>query len=314
MDHEYSIVGDQDSKSRRKAVRLGVVFCQIGGSARKFGKTNKNSPYLPYVKRHFPKFLTLLVCTLGFSLTYAQSVVQPKQLDYSTMGILYQKEKVFEIRPHTNGGAISMQFGKIKTFYKTNFHQFDIGYIKHPKEFRQSVTFNSSNPFARTSNSFTYGKQNNFMVLRGGVGKKVYLSEKAKRKGVAAGVSYEVGPSIGLLVPYYLKLSRLEENGFQDYVSTERYSESNKDVFLDNSKIIGPASFFHGFGHLTAMPGLHGRLGGHFSVGAFDKYVKAFEMGVMVDAYFEPVPIMIVENNSPVFINAYLSFQIGKRQ
>ena len=229
------------------------------------------------------------------------------------MGILYAKEKVFEIRPHTNGGAVSMQFGKIKTFYKTNYYQFDLGYIKHPKEYRQSVTFNSSNPFARTSNSYTYGKQNYFMVFRGGAGKKIYLSEKAKRKGVAAGINYEAGPSIGFLIPYYLKLSRLEENGFDDYVSTERYSEENADVFLDNSKIIGPASFFKGFGNVTAMPGIHGRIGAHFSVGAFDKYVKAFEMGIMVDAFFEPVPIMVIENNSPVFINAYLSFQIGKR-
>jgi len=230
------------------------------------------------------------------------------------MGILYNTEKVFEFRPHTNGGAVSMQFGKIVTYYKTNFYQFDLGLVKHPKEYRQSVTFNSSNPFARTSNSFTYGKQNNLMILRGGVGKKIYYSEKAKRKGVAAGISYEVGASIGLLIPYYLKLSRLEENGFQDYISTERYSEENKDVFLDNSKIIGPASFFKGFGNLSALPGVHGRLGAHFSVGAFDKYVKAFEMGIMVDGFFQRVPIMIIDNNTPVFINGYLSFQIGKRQ
>jgi len=244
----------------------------------------------------------------------AQSVVQPKQLDYSSMGVLYAKEKVFEIRPHTNGGAFSMQFGKIITYYKTHFYQFDLGWLKHPKEYRQSVTFNSSNPFARTSNSYTYGKQNHFMVLRGGVGKKIYFSEKAKRKGVAAGISYELGPSIGLLIPYYLQLSRLEENGFDDYISTERYSEENADIFLDNSKIIGPASFFKGFGHISALPGFHARLGAHFSVGAFDKYVKAFEMGVMLDGFFQRVPLMIIENNSPVFINGYLSFQIGKRQ
>jgi hypothetical protein len=256
----------------------------------------------------------VVVCLAMVSSLRAQSVVQPKQLDYSSMGVLYAKEKVFEIRPHTNGGAFSMQFGKIVTYYKTHFYQFDLGWLKHPKEYRQSVTFNSSNPFARTSNSYTYGKQNHFMVLRGGVGKKIYFSEKAKRKGVAAGISYELGPSIGLLIPYYLQLSRLEENGFDDYISTERYSEENADVFLDNSKIIGPASFFKGFGHISALPGFHARLGAHFSVGAFDKYVKAFEMGVMLDGFFQRVPLMVIENNSPVFINGYLSFQIGKRQ
>ena len=96
--------------------------------------------------------------------------------------------------------------------------------------------------------------------------------------------------------------------------STERYSEENADVFLDNSKIIGPASFFKGFGHISAIPGVHARLGAHFSVGAFDKYVKAFEMGIMIDAFVKPVPIMVIENNSPAFINGYISFQIGKRQ
>jgi hypothetical protein len=280
----------------------------------KIAPRHKKSPYLPIMKWMSFRGVLILCCVLSIGSVQAQSVVQPKQLDYSSMGVLYETEKVFDFRMHSNGGAFSMQFGKIPTFYKTNYYQFDLGLLKHPKEFRQSVTFNSSNPFARTSNSYTYGKQNYFMVLRGGIGRKIYYSEKAKRKGVAAGVNYEFGPSIGLLIPYYLKLSRLEENGFQDYISTERYSEENADVFLDNTKIIGPASFFHGFGKLSALPGVHARLGAHFSVGAFDKYVKAFEMGIMVDAFFQRVPIMIIENNSPAFINGYLSFQLGKRQ
>ena len=74
-------------------------------------------------------------------------------MDYSSMGVLYNKEKVLELRPHSNGAAVSVQFGKINTFYKTNYYQFDLGFLKHPKEYRQSVTFNSTNPFARTSNS-----------------------------------------------------------------------------------------------------------------------------------------------------------------
>ena len=244
----------------------------------------------------------------------AQTIVQPKQMDYSTVGILYKEEKSIEFRPHTNGGAIAVHFGKIVTHYKTKYYQFDIGLIRHPKEFRQSITFNSGNPFARTSNSFTYGKQNQFLVLRGGVGEKIYFSDKAKRKGVAVGINYEFGASIGLLKPYYLNLSRLEDNGFTDYISTERYTEENKDLFLDDTKIVGPASFFRGFGKITAMPGLHARIGAHFSLGAFDQYVKAIEMGVMIDGYFKRVPIMIIENNTPVFINGYLSFYLGKRR
>jgi hypothetical protein len=251
----------------------------------------------------------------GSALT-GQTIVQPKQLDYSSVGVLYNKEKSIELRPHSNGAAIGVHFGTIKTFYKTKYYQFDLGLLRHPKEYRQSITFNTGNPFTRTSNSYTYGKQNHLLVLRGGVGEKRYFSDKAKRKGVAVAVDYEAGASIGILKPYYLHLYRLEDNGFTDYTSTERYSEENKDVFLDDTKIIGPASFFKGLGQITALPGLHGRIGAHFSLGAFDEYVKAFEIGIMVDAYFKRVrvPIMIIENNTPVFINGFLSFQIGKRE
>ena len=244
----------------------------------------------------------------------AQTIIQPKQLDYSSAGILYKEERSLEVRPHTNGAALSIQFGKIVKYYKTRYHQFDFGLIRHPKEFRQSITFHSGNPFTRTANSFTFGKQNHFLVMRGGVGEKIYFSDKAKRKGVAVGVNYEFGASVGLLKPYYLHLSRLEEDGFTDYVSTERYSEDNADLFLDDSKIIGPASFFKGFDKISFIPGAHARLGAHFSMGAFDKYVKAFEIGFMVDAFIKRVPIMVIENNTPVFINGYLSFQIGKRR
>ncbi|HZV70323.1 MAG TPA: hypothetical protein VFG10_12295 [Saprospiraceae bacterium] len=256
----------------------------------------------------------IALCSTCMNMICAQTIVQPKQLDYSSVGILYSEERAIELRPHTNGAAIAMQFGKIVTFYKTHYYQFDFGLVRHPKEFRQSITFHSGNPFTRTSNSFTFGKQNNLMVLRGGVGQKVYFSDKAKRKGVAVGVNYEFGASIGLLKPYYLHLSRLLDDGFTDYVSTERYSEDNADIFLDDSKIIGPASFFKGFDKISVVPGLHARLGAHFSMGAFDEYVKAFEIGFMVDGFFRRVPIMIIENNTPVFINGYLSFQLGKRR
>lgn len=249
----------------------------------------------------------------GWSVVTGQTIVQPKQLDYSSVGVLYEKERSFDFRPHTNGLAVGVHFGKIKTYYKTNYYQFDLGFVRHPKEFRQTVTFNSGSPFTRSTGSFTYGKQNDLIIIRGGVGKKYYYSDKAKRKGVAVGVDYELGPSIGMLKPYYLQLSRLKDNGFVDYASTERYSKDNEALFLDETKIIGPASFFKGFTHASFIPGFHARVGAHFSLGAFDQYIKAFEIGIMVDGFFERVPIMIIENNAPVFFNGYLSFQIGKR-
>ncbi len=257
---------------------------------------------------------TWVVFLFAWQLASGQTVVQPKQMDYSSVGILYNKERSIDFRPHTNGMALGVHIGEIKTFYKTRYYQFDLGFIRHPKEFRQSITFNTGNPFSRASSSFTYGKQNQLLVIRGGIGEKIYFSDKAKRKGVAVALDYEFGASVGMLKPYYLILSRLKENGFVDYPSTERYSEENKELFLDDTKIIGPASFFKGIEEITFIPGLHARVGAHFSLGAFDQFVKAIEVGVMVDGYFQRVPIMIIENNTPVFINGFVSFQIGKRE
>lgn len=244
----------------------------------------------------------------------AQAILEPKQMDYSSMGILYQTERAVDFRLHSNGMAVGMSFGELVKYYKTTCLAFDLGFLKHPKEFRQSISFNSGNPFSANSSSFTYGKQNQFFVLRGGVGGKRYYSEKAKRKGVSVGVTYTIGASLGLLKPYYLDLLRVRENGFTDYISTEKYSPENREYFLDNTKIVGPGPFFKGFGELSIVPGIHGRLGAHFSLGAFEEFVRAFEMGLMVDAFTRRVPIMIIENNTPVFINGYISLQLGKRR
>lgn len=269
------------------------------------------NPYLFKMKAFFA--LCWLVLAGGVTSLGAQGVVEPKQLDYSSAGILYESERAFDFRPHSNGIAFGLQVGRLVTYYKTRYYTFDFGFLKHPKEFRQSISFNSNNPFSRNANSFTYGKQNQFFVLRGGIGGKRYFSDKAKRKGVAVGMNYEFGASIGLLKPYYLDLFRLRDNGFTDYISTEKYSEENQDLFLDDTKIVGPGPFFKGFGELTAIPGLHARVGAHFSLGSFDEFVKAVEIGIMVDGFFRRVPIMIIENNTPVFINGYLSLQLGKR-
>ena len=151
------------------------------------------------------------------------------------------------------------------------------------------------------------------MVLRAGMGEKRYFSEKARRKGVAVGINYEGGVSLGLLKPYYLNLSRVEPSGDQRIVA-ERYSAENADVFLDVNRIYGSASFYKGFNEISAMPGLHGKIGLHLSHGAFDRGVRALEIGMMIDAYFKRVPIMVIDNNLPFFFNGYITLQLGRRQ
>ncbi|MEZ4984817.1 MAG: hypothetical protein R2795_07240 [Saprospiraceae bacterium] len=157
-------------------------------------------------------------------------------------------------------------------------------------------------------------------MLRAGIGEKRYFSEKAKVRGLAVGMSWQVGLNMGLVKPYYLEVYRVREGTSIPVVTDEKYTPENEEIFLGlTSVIIGASSFSKGLDELKVLPGLHARVAAHFDWGAFDEFVKALEAGVMVDAFMRDVPIMIESNliphaqNSPVLINLFLNLQLGKR-
>jgi len=243
----------------------------------------------------------------------AQKTIQPKQIDYHMRGVLYKEEKSFDIRLHTNGFALGYNSGEIRRYYLTRFYHVGIGILKHPKEYRQAVNYSGGNFLLKSSSAYAYGKQNTLLVIRAGIGEKRYYSEKARRKGIAVGISYEGGLTLGLQKPYYLNLNRSDPFGGRQVVA-EKYSEENRETFLDVNSIYGSASFFKGFNEIKILPGLHGKIGAHFSMGAFEQMVKALEIGIMFDIFFKKVPIMVIDNNQPFFLNGYIILQLGKRK
>lgn len=263
-------------------------------------------------------FTGLILVAVSFSPAWAQQTLILGQNNYSNQkGIIYSKEVSTDFRFHTNGAAFGMNFGKIRSVTRTSLFYVGLGEIKHPRETRQNRNF----PIGGIGNfrGFIYGKQNNLFALRGGIGEKRYLSEKARRKGVAVGVSYEGGPTLGLLKPYYLVL-RFEPADFNlaNYRG-ERYSEDNADRFLSNDKIFGADSFSKGLDEISLLPGLHGKASLHFDWGAFDEFVKAVETGVMIDFFFKSAPLLVEHEsltnnqNRAVFINLFITLQLGKR-
>lgn len=268
-------------------------------------------------------FYTCLLCFLFSHLVLAQA---SRQFGSNAKGIVYNKEFAVDFRLHTNGFAIGANIGKLNTYYKTTYYHFGLGEIRHPKEFRQSFDF-SLPAASTTSRSFIYGKQNNLFVLRAGYGVKRYFTEKARKKGVSVGMSYEFGPSLGILKPYYLQLIFVE-SGNQPSLRNQKFTPETADNFLNISSIFGSAGLAEGFSELSFIPGGQAKVAVHFDWGAFDEYVKAVEAGIMVDFYLKRVPIMVddVELNSvnvdieprnvqnrPFFINLFLNFQLGKR-
>lgn len=265
-------------------------------------------------------YLSLTIIFLGITSVCAQQTFDTNQNVYDEgEGIVYDREFTVDLKLHTNGFALGVNIARLKTYYLTRFFNIEFGEIKHPKEFRQSFDFQTQSP--KVSRAFVFGKQNNLLVLRGGLGEKRYFSEKARRKGLAVGISYEGGPSLGLLKPYYLELLRPVDSDISGEfaIRSESYSDENAATFLEINRIYGSSGFSKGLSEISIIPGLHGKAAVHFDWGAFDEFVKAMEAGIMVDVFFREVPIMVEsplvedsENNS-FFINLYLNLQLGKR-
>lgn len=256
----------------------------------------------------------LLLTLMGFCFIdlFAQTALQPRVRNFSNQGIIYNKELAFDFRINTfRGFSFAVNVGKIIDYDKTRYYHFEFGNLRHPKEFKQNDQFSRRFGGQR---SFFFGKQNSMFVLRGGWGTKRYLSEKASTRGVAIGINYEFGPSIGILKPYYLELI----NSIDAPPSQERFSEENRDVFLDVNRIQGAAPFSRGITELSFLPGAQAKFSFHFDWGAFDEYVKAIDVGIMGDFYFQRADILVDDalegvQNRQFFINLFVSLQLGKR-
>lgn len=281
--------------------------------------------------------------TLGLALFFFQVMLlaqdsQSRQIvnnEEDMKGIVYDREFTMDARLHTFGWAIGANFTKIKTYYKSTYFQVELGELKHPKEFRQ----NSDNSILNQSSpqSFIFGKKNSLYALRAGYGRKRYFSEKAKRKGVAIGVNYEGGFTLGLLKPYYLDIRQTDQATNLIPTRPEKYNPENPCNFLDPvSRIYGASGFFKGLGEVSVLPGLHAKAGIHFDWGAFDEFVKAIEVGIAADVFIKRAPIMVhvdeevinlmdiscphlvpleeqADPNRPFFINLYVTLHLGKR-
>ena len=230
----------------------------------------------------------------------------------SGVGVVYNYETAINLKMTTNRGyAPGIEWGRLRTYYKTTYYFLNVGELKHPKEQRQSADPSVSRSFR----PYVYGKQNNAFIIRGGWGAKRYYTEKAKYKGVAVGMSYSVGPSLTLLKPYYLALRRPSpDNPGNSRVRHERYSEENADIFLDNTRILGASPFTKGLGETTFMPGGSASIALHMDWGAFDEFVKAVEIGAILDVFPKKLPILVSEENNQVFLNFFINFQFGKRR
>ncbi|TXF91615.1 hypothetical protein FUA23_00070 [Neolewinella aurantiaca] len=261
----------------------------------------------------------LVLCFLLTSVVAAQQRLPGNSNIYGATGkgLVYDNELTFNMSlASPRNFLIGMRSGKLVTFDEMKFWSLSFGDLRHSRERRENpdrINLLTN----RVSRAYVFGKQNQLYALRVGFGKRKYLSEKARQRGVAVGYSYEFGPTIGFLKPYYLEVDAGEPNS--NRIVDIKYTGDNASDFLNQDRIFGASAWTQGIDEISIRPGIHAKVAAHFGFGAYDEMAKSLEAGISADYLLGDTDIMIESDltpgvsNSPLHVSLFINVQLGKR-
>jgi hypothetical protein len=234
-------------------------------------------------------FISLLL-TIGFS---SQVNSQPSD------ELNYTKEISVGITKATNSGLIGGVVFKYSIHHRNSaFHYIsaEIVNVKHPKEERY---------YSFTGNTYIYGKSNYLYAIRGQYGRDWILFRKAPQQGVQVNLITAIGPTLGIVAPYYI-----EYMGNDGMIVTEQYDATRHQ---NRENILGTGGLLQGFGQSDIVMGLNWKGSLAFEFGSKRRKVFGLELGFMIEAYSKQIPIIPTAENYSIFPNAFLTLYYGKR-
>lgn len=212
----------------------------------------------------------------------------------------YDKEILFGINKNTNGGLIGGFVFKAGTRIddtQFSFWGVELSNVKSPKEARYNTVL---------GNSYIFGKSNYLYAIRPHYGREFVLFKKAPNQGVQVSALAAVGPTIGLIAPYYIEyaVSRVQ-------TVTEQY---DPEVHQSRFNILGTGSLFQGIGQSEIAFGATLKAALMFEFGVFRSSATGLEVGYMVEGYNKKIPLIPTSENNQLFQSAYFTFYYGFRK
>jgi hypothetical protein len=213
----------------------------------------------------------------------------------------FRKQSVFGVELRTNGYGMFFELGRRKSARYTNIYSIELTEIKHRKEEKIG-----GDQFF--SNSFVYGKENNFYQGKLGFGQQYILGQKGNKNGVAVTLSVSGGLDLGLLKPYYLDV--------QDGAGIDRSIKYQDDstLFLSTGSIYGGSGFTKGWNELKIKPGAFVKSALRFDFGRYNESVQALEIGLSAEGFSQKIPIMIHNPAKQLFVQMHIAFVFGGRK
>lgn len=213
----------------------------------------------------------------------------------------YQSEFTWGINKNTYGGLIGgFVFKKARKLNDRLLETFglEIMNVKHPQEVRQ----NSQS----TGNFFIYGKSNYLYALRFQYGRDLILFKKAPQQGVEIKIVTAIGPSLGIVAPYYIERPA-DQGGF--VTIREQYNPNVRP-----EEIYGPGRLFEGLGESKLKIGANAKAALNFELGTIKSQVTGFEAGFLLDAYTSKVVMVPTAKNYAVYPVLFFTLFYGSRK
>ena len=212
----------------------------------------------------------------------------------------YDKEYLFGLNKNTNGGLIGGVVFKVGTRLDDSQFSFlglELSNVKNQKETRYNTVL---------GNSYIFGKSNYLYAIRPHYGREIILFKKAPNQGVQVSALAAVGPTLGLIAPYYIEyaLNRVE-TVVEQYDPQKHQSRFN---------ILGAGRLFQGIGKSEIAAGAMVKAALNFEFGVFKSNVTALELGYMFEGYNKKIPLIPTTENSQFYQSAYFTFFYGFRK
>ena len=289
-----------------------------GGSASKQAVGARFRTGIRLVARRLPAVALGLVLAVGAARAQAPlrtAVVPLAPSDEQS----YRKEFVFGINFNNQGGLLggaSIRSSRVLDDRNLRFWMVEGVMLKNTGK-EQRMT----NPYV--GGTYIASKTNYAFVLRPSFGLQRVLFRKAAEAGVQVNALVSAGPSLGLLMPYYISYDRTFAVGQTQYnlstddIVNEQYDPTKHNVEL---AILDHGPLFSGIGQTKVVPGAHLRGGLSFEYGRYRDAVAGVEVGFLVEAFTKrmvilaPNPNLSEDNlNRQFFPSVYLTLYFGHR-
>ncbi len=212
----------------------------------------------------------------------------------------YSSEIIYGVNKNTNGGLIGgfiFRYNRVKSEKLTESFGLELSNVKHPKEVRYTTFI---------GNSYIWGKQNYLYSIRPNYGAEYLLFRKAQKQGVQVSVLGAVGPTIGMVSPYYIEYAT-------GPVTSVRVP-FDPEIHANQNNILGNGGLLRGLGESELKIGAHAKAGVNFEFGTFRSNITGIEAGLMVEGFREDIIIIPTAENRNFYSSAYISLYFGWRK